>query len=244
MLKVLRHLRANAIAYAALFVALGGTSYAAGTLAKNSVGSKQIQKGAVHASDIASNAVTSAKVKNGALRAADFRATDLASLKGPKGDTGAKGDKGDPGIQGPPGPTSGGAKYATSKFMTSCSTNTLVTKELTVSTPSRIFASGQYVFSNNGTATNGGVLTLQLLDAGAGVVASGQTVITYGNQEPLVSAGILMAGSNPTASDATPYVANAGTYTLRMTGDISSGSCGVNPVAVSPGVSYVLLGNG
>jgi hypothetical protein len=97
MLKVVRHLRANVIAYAALFVALGGTSYAATSLPKNSVGSKQIQTGAVHASDIASNAVTSAKVKNGVLRAADFRASDLASLKGATGAKGDKGDKGDPG---------------------------------------------------------------------------------------------------------------------------------------------------
>jgi hypothetical protein len=97
MLKVVRHLRANVIAYAALFVALGGTSYAAASLPKNSVGTKQIQTGAVHASDIASNAVTSAKVKNGVLRAADFRASDRASLKGATGAKGDKGDKGDAG---------------------------------------------------------------------------------------------------------------------------------------------------
>jgi hypothetical protein len=98
MLKVVRHLRANVIAYLALFVALGGTSFAATTtLKKNSVGSKQIQTGAVHASDIASNAVTSAKVKNGVLRAADFRASDLASLKGATGAKGDKGEKGDAG---------------------------------------------------------------------------------------------------------------------------------------------------
>ena len=94
MLKVVRHLRANVIAYAALFVALGGTSYAAASLPKNSVGSKQIKAGAVHTSDIASNAVTSAKVKNGSLQTKDFKASELVTLKGPKGDKGDKGDKG------------------------------------------------------------------------------------------------------------------------------------------------------
>jgi hypothetical protein len=97
MFKVVRHLRANVIAYVALFVALGGTSYAAASLPNNSVGSKQIKAGAVHTSDIASNAVTSAKVKNGVLRAADFRASDFASLKGATGAKGDKGDKGDAG---------------------------------------------------------------------------------------------------------------------------------------------------
>jgi hypothetical protein len=38
----LDHLRHNAIAYLALFVALGGTSYAAATLPANSVGSRQL----------------------------------------------------------------------------------------------------------------------------------------------------------------------------------------------------------
>jgi hypothetical protein len=40
---IVRHLRANVIAYAALFVALGGTSYAAFALPANSVGTKQIR---------------------------------------------------------------------------------------------------------------------------------------------------------------------------------------------------------
>jgi hypothetical protein len=50
------------IAVIALFVALGGTGYAAIALPKNSVGKKQIKK----------NAVTSKKVKNGSLKEADL----------------------------------------------------------------------------------------------------------------------------------------------------------------------------
>jgi hypothetical protein len=82
---------ANVMSIIAVFVALGGTGYAAATLPKNSVGTRQIK----------SNAVTSAKVKNGSLKSADFKQTDL-----PKGQTGAqgaqglKGDKGDKGDQG------------------------------------------------------------------------------------------------------------------------------------------------
>jgi hypothetical protein len=41
--RVLRHIRSNVVAYVALFVALGGTSYAALTLPANSVGTRQIK---------------------------------------------------------------------------------------------------------------------------------------------------------------------------------------------------------
>jgi hypothetical protein len=81
-------------AYLALFVALGGTSYAAVKLPKNSVGASQIK----------TNGVGSSEVKNGALRKADFRASDLpvgpAGAQGPQGLKGDKGDKGDQGDQG------------------------------------------------------------------------------------------------------------------------------------------------
>ena len=85
----LRHLKfSNVISVMALCVALGGTSYAALSLPRNSVGAKQIKK----------NAVRSADVKNRSLRAADFRAGDL-----PRGATGPQGAAGPPGARGPNG---------------------------------------------------------------------------------------------------------------------------------------------
>jgi hypothetical protein len=45
--KALRHLRSNAVAYLALFVALGGTGYAAVKLPAGSVGNRQIMNHAV-----------------------------------------------------------------------------------------------------------------------------------------------------------------------------------------------------
>jgi hypothetical protein len=107
---MLRNLRsslsyANVTATIAVFIALGGTGYAAVTLAPNSVGAKQLKKSAVTGSKVAANAVTSAKVKDGSLRAADFNPTDLGALKGPKGDPGAAGAKGDTGATGPIGPS-------------------------------------------------------------------------------------------------------------------------------------------
>ncbi|MGB2712485.1 MAG: hypothetical protein WBC33_13335 [Conexibacter sp.] len=89
---------ANVTSMVALMVALGGTSYAATTLSKNSVGSAQIKKGSVAGSDIRANAITSTKVKNGSLKAVDFGANQLPA--GAKGDTGAQGPKGDTGAFG------------------------------------------------------------------------------------------------------------------------------------------------
>ena len=86
---------ANVISVIALFVALGGASYAAVTLPKNSVGAKQIKKRAVRGKHINTNAVNSSKVANGSLLAADFGAGQLP--QGPKGDKGDKGDRGETG---------------------------------------------------------------------------------------------------------------------------------------------------
>ena len=76
---------ANVMATVAVFVALGGSSYAV-TLGKNSVKSKHIAKGQVKRSDIGRNAVDSSKIANGKLRAADFAPGQLP--KGDKGDAG------------------------------------------------------------------------------------------------------------------------------------------------------------
>jgi hypothetical protein len=79
---MITHLRTNAVAYLALFVALGGTSYAAVALPKNSVGAAQIKKDAVRSGD----------VKNGSLAAADFKAGQLpAGASGPTGPQGPAG---------------------------------------------------------------------------------------------------------------------------------------------------------
>jgi len=101
-----RHLSyANVMATIALFVALGGSSYAAIALTKNSVKSKHIGKGQVKRPDLAKNAVQSAKVLDGSLRAADFQAGELPA-----------GPKGDPGPQGPPGTAGQPGEPATKLF--------------------------------------------------------------------------------------------------------------------------------
>ena len=66
--KILNHLRSNAVAYLALFIALGGTSAWAAVkitsadIAKNAVRSKHIKESAVKTSKIADRAVTADKL--------------------------------------------------------------------------------------------------------------------------------------------------------------------------------------
>jgi hypothetical protein len=89
---------ANVIASIALFMAMGGTGYAALNLPKASVGAKQLKAGSVTAKKVKSGAITSAKVKNGSLLGNDFRAGQLpAGAAGPQGPTGPQGPAGAPG---------------------------------------------------------------------------------------------------------------------------------------------------
>src|SRR3569832_1455475 len=86
----LRFMRGNTIALLALFIALGGTTYAATALPKNSVGTKQLKKNAVTAvkikngsvtsAKIAGNAVTGAKVKDDSLTGADVLESSLGKV--------------------------------------------------------------------------------------------------------------------------------------------------------------------
>ncbi len=68
---------ANVMATVAVFVALGGSSYAAVQLSRNSVRSEHIKSGEVRRGDLADDAVSSAKVKNGSLLSSDFKAGQL-----------------------------------------------------------------------------------------------------------------------------------------------------------------------
>ena len=82
---------ANVIATVALFVGLGGSSYAALTLPRNSVGAKQIRQHAVGKSDLRRGAVTSDKVRNSSLQLTDFSPETRTALTGPQGAPGPAG---------------------------------------------------------------------------------------------------------------------------------------------------------
>ena len=96
MTRVRAHLKANAVGYVALAVAVIGIPTAWAALGKNTVGSKQLKKNAVTRVKIAGSAVNSTKVANGSLQAADFATGQLPA--GPEGQRGPEGPPGPAGI--------------------------------------------------------------------------------------------------------------------------------------------------
>jgi hypothetical protein len=81
----------NVISTICLFILLGGVSWAATSLPKNSVGSPQIRNGQVRSQDVRNNSLTSADIRESTLRL-------------PQGPRGAKGERGIQGMTGPTGP--------------------------------------------------------------------------------------------------------------------------------------------
>ncbi|WP_320668807.1 hypothetical protein [Patulibacter defluvii] len=118
---------AHVLAGVALFAALGGTSYAAGSLASNSVGSAQVKN----------NSLKSVDIKNGSLLKKDFKTGEL-----PAGAKGDKGDKGDAGSDAVPNVGVSSLAGATTTSSTTPTTIAGLTQNITIpaGAPRRIVA--------------------------------------------------------------------------------------------------------
>ena len=217
--RLARHLRRNAVAYLALFIALGGTSYAALKLPKNSVGTKQIK----------SKAVTKAKIDPKAL----------ASLKGPAGANGApgakgdKGDKGDRGIAGGTGAPSNSVSADPADVPMAATDTVLLTTTITTGSQQRIVVNALGVFHD---AANTGTLSCV-----ANITPQGGSTTAMGQRYDLrfITLGGAFTGPTP-ASGA--IVEPAGTYTVDFackqtagtTGDIVFERGDLSVIAVAP----------
>ena len=91
------------MATVALFVALGGSSYAALKIGRASITSREIARNAVHRAELANNSVGSGEVVNGSLLSEDFRIPPKG-IQGPRGERGPTGPAGPKGATGPRGP--------------------------------------------------------------------------------------------------------------------------------------------
>jgi hypothetical protein len=191
---LLARLRQNhgiAIAYLALFVALGGVSVAAINLPAKSVGTKQLK----------ANAVVSSKVKDGSLLRKDFGASELpAGAVGPSGATGAAGTTGPTGTTGAAGPVAFAEFYAL----------------MPPDNAATVAAGGAVDFPQNGPAAGGiartGVDTFQLQEIGTYRVAFAVSVSEPGQLQLSLDSG---AGAVPLA--ATVY--GRATGTSQITGE-------------------------
>lgn len=105
---------ANIMATVGVFIALGGSSYAAITVTGSTVKNGSLSGADVKRESLTGKHVrrlTGADVRDGSLLAADFRGGQLPSgSQGPQGEPGPQGLPGKQGLQGPPGePGSPGA---------------------------------------------------------------------------------------------------------------------------------------
>jgi hypothetical protein len=174
---LLTHLRRNVVAYLALFVALGGTSYAAVSLPKDSVTSKQIKNGSVKTVDLARGVAVSGPA-------------GPAGPAGTSGPAGPVGPTGSVGPQGAVGPTwsfqspndAGTQPYATAPFLVPMGT-------LTVPSAGRllVWASGALSPTCSSGTPRAGLYVDGVPVAGTGV-DSPATVALQGLSAP-VSAG-------------------------------------------------------
>ena len=95
---------ANVVATLALFIALGGISYAAVKIPRNSIGTKHIKKGAITADKIRNGAIGSAKIRDGGVQTDDLDELPEGEpgRDGLDGRDGFDGVDGTPGVPGPP----------------------------------------------------------------------------------------------------------------------------------------------
>ena len=154
------------IALIALAVALGGTSYAATSLPRNSVGTLQLK----------SNAVTSTKVKNGSLLKRDFKRGQLPA--------GAIGPTGPAGAPGPAGPSDAYAGFKNGPVAAPSSLSTIATLNIPQGGNYVIFAK-LWMFDNVNTS----VLTDCTLVAGSDLDES--RTMLEGNSGVVVAGAVI-----------------------------------------------------
>ncbi|MEA2412096.1 MAG: hypothetical protein QOC77_2657 [Thermoleophilaceae bacterium] len=224
---------ANVMATVAVFIALGGSSYAALTIT-----GRQVRDGSLTGADVKNGSLTGTDVKDRSLRARDFRSGDL-----PRGAQGLQG------VQGPAGSdaqfngaSAGGALNGTypnpglaNKVVTGANVadNTLTGTNVNESTLGT-------VPSSDNAAKLGGVPAAQfpqLVSTGgsAGALSAYSYFVntsTNGTQLPVgqvklttngTPGDIVLCGNVPGTSDQEPYVAYVNG--VRSTGTITGSSC-------------------
>ncbi len=133
------YLRQHHLALLALFVALGGTSYAAVKLPAKSVGTAQLKSHAVTPAKLSASTIKRLKGNTGAT--GPQGPAGAQGQPGPQGQPGTQGTPGGRGQDGPPGPTaSASTNSATAVLLTTSSPVTVISADITTTFPSRIVA--------------------------------------------------------------------------------------------------------
>jgi hypothetical protein len=148
------------LSVAAVFIALGGTSYAAISLPRASVGHRELKPDAVSSTRIADRSIKRRDLARNVLAGGGQTGpAGPSGPAGPRGETGPQGPKGDTGPQGPPGPAGpgGGAAppnvgtvYRTLAVSRGCAPTQVATDTMTLTKPSHLYASMSTNVINHG----------------------------------------------------------------------------------------------
>lgn len=195
------------VACIALFLALGGTSYAVTQLPRNSVGTAQLK----------ANAVTGAKVKAGSLDASDFRAGSLPA--------GAQGERGPAGPQGDPGTASAyAARTSTDALQNPPAWTTVLdlaqgsnaSGAITTTRRSRLAITAMVTAFGHGSPTPGAFVCRPVVTRagqsvdldGAGVNAWGTLPVTNDSFQtiPIVNSAVVEAGTYDVRVECSPTI--------------------------------------
>ena len=161
---------ATVVAYLALFIALGGTSYAVAT---GSIGSPQIKDNSVRSKDIRNNEVRSKDVKDGSLVAADF--DDARLPRGRPGRQGRTGPAG-PAVAGPQGAQGPAGVSGLERVRTDSAANSDSPKLVVATCPAgkRVIGTGANITGAKNGATSTSFVTDVVIDS---IIPSPETTV-------------------------------------------------------------------
>jgi hypothetical protein len=223
---------ANVMATIAVFVALGGSSYAAITIT-----GKNVKNRSLTGRDIKKNSLTSAEVRDQTLLAKDFEAGQLPA--GPKGDKGDRGVKGDRGLQGPAGPSQGFAgATASDSFVDSTPDGVVSQTTFNLAQPGRLYVQARGIVavtcSPSETSVFGGIYVdgNSATTYTAFAAASGQRLATgNGSQVNFAAFGITpsLSSGNHTISYRTDCPIGSATTVSASGSDGAIGAILVGP---------------
>lgn len=230
------------VAVTALFVALGGTSYAvtqigSADIKDNSVLSRDVKDGTIRSTDIKNGSVYSADIADGSLLRRDFRKGVL-----PRGAKGAKGATGDQGAQGPQGPQGAQGPAGAGRWV-------LVNADGTIAAQSGGFSivTAYDLINNSGAAVPTGALGNVYINANEPLTNNG-VFSSIALQNAVDQNGDSISNGRAAGSDANPEFSGEITSTMcGIAGVVAcapSGANNVNHFVVSPRLSDGSLTDG